>query len=173
MITGVHLYTRGHDIVVDVERSGEHYELIRTHGALDHVTVDHYAKVAAIFRGDVPQPDGMTGRHLERILDTIRELADWLDPDRIPRRPTHADQTTTLELRAIVGFRNPATDEVTLMVRVHDPRHVLRKGYGSVEGMWQVGPREFSFDRAETAEHLATLLADDAIAIRANDESKP
>jgi hypothetical protein len=164
MIRELRLHTEGHDIVVSIKRGAEWHEAIRTHGALDHVTVDHCVNLDCIPSRGYEETQ-LTGKHRERILDTIRELADWLDPDRIPSRPSHREQTTTLPLVAILGLRNPETDDVTLMVRVSDPHEVLRKGYGCIEGMSQLGFSEFAFDREQVAEHLSTLLANDAIAI--------
>lgn len=164
MIDEVNLVTEGHNIVVRVRRNGEWHELIRTHGALSENSVDYYAKVSCLFAASAPQPtDKLTNKHREQILDSLRELADWLDPDRMPRRPTHQDQETPLELVAILGARNPRTDEVSLLVRVRDPRKVLRKGYGCVEGFVMMGAGDYSYDRVEVAEHLSTLFAQDAI----------
>lgn len=164
-VSDVHLFSDGNDLVVRVKRRGEWHELIRTHGPLRDVSISYIASVDE----DVPRRGvdeaAMTGKHREQILDTLRELADWLDPARIPKRPTHADQTTPLELTTILGLRNPDTDEVTLVVRVADPRQVLRKGYGCIEGMHQISVGEFSADKAQLAERLSVQLAEDAAAL--------
>lgn len=164
-VTAIRLYTRGHDIIVDVERRGEWHEVIRTHGALDHVTVDHCARVDDwVVPRDVDEA-AIAGKHRESVLDTLRELADWLDPARLPNRPTHPKLTEPLELTTILGWRNRDTDEVTLVVRVLDPHEVLRKGYSNIEGMHQVAVGDFSADKAQVAERLSIVFAEDAIAM--------
>lgn len=163
MIDQVRLSNDDRYIFVHVRRNGEWHELIREYVGNIQTAICHQASVSAIWRSDTT----CTNKHREQVLDSIRELADWLDPDRIPRRPTHADQTKPLELVAIMGARSPGTDEVSLTVRVRDPRQVLRKGYGCIEGFGHMGDGDYNFDRGEVAEHLSTLFAQDALAFAA------
>ena len=92
----------------------------------------------------------------EKHRDQLHDAIEWLAREVNPRDPW-----APLEVRAAMGIRNPRTDEVTLHIRVHDPAGRLR-GAG-IEGLVQLGPSSYSFDRREVAEHLATLLAQDAI----------
>lgn len=68
-----------------------------------------------------------------------------------------------VDVTAVMGLRE-GHDEVTLHLRVSDPARLL---YGiGIEGLVQLGPDAFSFDKAEVAEHLSTLLAQAAINLR-------
>ncbi len=96
----------------------------------------------------------MTGKHRDHLVEAIMALAKSIEfgvnveDDR-------------LDVVAVLGMRDPVTNDVTFYVRVNDP---ARRLYGAgIEGMAQLGPNEFTFSKAEAAEHLATLLAQDAI----------
>lgn len=95
----------------------------------------------------------MTDKHRDQLVEAIRTLAINVEDN----------SWAGLDVRAVMGIRNPDTDDVTFHIRVHDPAGRL-KGAG-IEGLMQLGIGEYSFDRAEVAEHLATLLADDALAL--------
>ncbi|MDQ3295112.1 MAG: hypothetical protein M3619_00825 [Myxococcota bacterium] len=93
----------------------------------------------------------MTGKHRDHLVEAIHALAHNIEDN----------EWAGLDVVAVLGMRDPVTDDVTFYVRVNDP---ARRLYGAgIEGMAQLGPNEFTFSKAEAAEHLATLLAQDAI----------
>lgn len=97
----------------------------------------------------------MTGKHRDQLVEAIRLLAINVE-DR---------EWAGLDVVACLGLRDPDSQDVTFYIRVSDPAGRL-KGSG-IEGMAQLGPGEFSFHKAEVAEHLSTLLADDYINLAA------
>lgn len=64
----IRLYTTGHDIVVEVDINGEWFELIRAHGALDTVTVDHASCERALFVHKKLSPEQWHQHHERRYL---------------------------------------------------------------------------------------------------------
>src|SRR5262245_15988057 len=94
----------------------------------------------------------MTEKHREQLHDAVEALARELNP---------RDAWAPLDVVTAIGLRDPVSDEVTLVIRVHDPAR--RLGGAGIEGLVQIGPNEFSFSRVEVAERLSTQLAQDAI----------
>jgi hypothetical protein len=99
----------------------------------------------------------VTEKHREQLGAMLRRLADHIDGPYEDVMGFRVDVTAAMGLRAPNG-------ELTIHVCIADPD---RRLYGlGIEGLVQLGPDEFSFDKAEVAEHLSTLLAQAAINLR-------
>ena len=102
----------------------------------------------------------MTGKHRDQLVEAIRFLAVNIEDN----------EWAGLNVVAVLGMRDPATNDVTLYIRVSDP---ARRLYGAgIEGLCQLGPHDFAHSKEQAAEHLATLLAQDSINF-ANAADKP
>lgn len=93
----------------------------------------------------------MTEKHRDQLAEAVRMLALNIEDG----------SWAGLEVVAAIGLRDPETNDVTLHIRVKDP---ARRLYGAgIEGLVQLGPNRYTTSRYEAAEHLAQLLAQDAI----------